>query len=78
MHGDLDDAVPWYQSIELYLALRRFNKDVIFLQYKGEPHHPKTYSNKLDYSIKMKEYLDFHLKAIPAPEWIKNGVRYSE
>lgn len=78
MHGDEDDAVPWYQSIELYLALRRFNKDAIFLQYKGEPHHPKMYANKLDYAMKMKEYLDYHLKGTDAPGWMKNGIRYTE
>ncbi|MBZ0200296.1 MAG: prolyl oligopeptidase family serine peptidase, partial [Ignavibacteriaceae bacterium] len=78
MHGDEDDAVPWYQSIEFYLALRRLGKDVIFLQYKGEPHHPKKYANKLDYSIKMKEYFDYHLKGGRPAEWIKNGSRYRE
>ena len=27
MFGDEDGAVPWYQGIELYLAMRRFEKD---------------------------------------------------
>ena len=75
-HGDEDGAVPWYQSIELYLALRRLGKDCIFLQYRGEPHHLKKYPNKLDYSIKMKEYFDHYLKGEPAAEWITNGVPY--
>jgi dipeptidyl aminopeptidase/acylaminoacyl peptidase len=77
-HGDEDEAVPWYQSIELYLAMRRLNKDCIFLQYRGEPHHLKKYANKLDYSIKMKEYFDHHLKKVPAAEWITEGVKYEE
>ncbi len=76
MFGDEDGAVPWYQGIELYLAMRRLGKDVIFLQYRGEGHHPKKYANKLDYSIKMKEYLDHHLKGEPAPEWMTEGVPY--
>lgn len=75
-HGDEDGAVPWYQGIELYLALRRFGKDCIFLQYRGEPHHLKKYPNKLDYSIKMKEYFDHYLKGAPAAEWISQGVEY--
>ncbi len=75
-HGDEDGAVPWYQSIEYYLALRRLDKDVIFLQYRGEPHHLKKYPNKLDYSIKMKEYFDHYLKGEPAAEWIAKGVPY--
>jgi len=74
--GDEDGAVPWYQGIELYLAMRRLHKDCIFLQYRGEPHHLRKYPNKLDYSIKMKQYFDHYLKGMPAPEWIKNGVPY--
>jgi len=76
MHGDEDGAVPWYQSIELYLSLRRLGKDCIFLQYRGEPHHPRKYANKLDYSIKLMEYFDHYLKGAPAADWIRNGVPY--
>ncbi len=76
MFGDEDGAVPWYQGIELYLAMRRLGKDAIFLQYRGEPHHPQKYGNKLDYSIKMKQYFDHYLKGEPAPEWMTNGVPY--
>jgi len=74
--GDEDGAVPWYQGIELYLAMRRLQKDCVFLQYRGEPHHLGKYANKLDYSIKMKEYFDFYLKGKSAPDWITNGVPY--
>jgi dipeptidyl aminopeptidase/acylaminoacyl peptidase len=76
MHGDVDDAVPWYQSIELYLGMRRFEKDCIFLQYRNEPHHPRKYANKLDYTLKMKEYLDHYLKGKPAADWISKGMPY--
>jgi dipeptidyl aminopeptidase/acylaminoacyl peptidase len=76
MHGDDDGAVPWYQSIEMYLAMRRLGKDCIFLQYRGEPHHPQKYGNKLDYSIRMKQYFDHYLKGEAAADWIKNGVPY--
>jgi len=76
--GDADDAVPWYQGIELYMALRRLEKDVVFLQYHGEPHHLQKYPNKLDYSIKMKQYFDYYLKGEPAADWILNGVPYSD
>lgn len=77
MHGDEDEAVPWYQSIELYLALRRTGKRAVFLQYRGEPHHPRQYSNKLDYSMKMKAFFDHYLKGAPAPAWWAEGVLYS-
>ena len=74
--GDVDEAVPWQQGIELYLALRRLGKNCIFLQYRDEPHHLKKYPNKLDYSIKMKEYFDHYLKGAQAPVWMTEGVPY--
>jgi dipeptidyl aminopeptidase/acylaminoacyl peptidase len=76
-HGDEDGAVPWYQGIEFYLSLRREGKDVILLQYRGEPHHLQKYPNKLDYSIKMKQYFDHYLKGEPAADWIVNGQPYA-
>ncbi|MCL1077908.1 prolyl oligopeptidase family serine peptidase [Parashewanella spongiae] len=78
MFGDKDDAVPWEQGVELYLAMRRAGKDVVFLQYQDEPHHLKKYPNKLDYTIKMKQYFDHYLKGEPAPEWLTKGEAYYE
>lgn len=75
-HGDADEAVPWYQSIELYLAMRRLGKESVFLHYYNEPHHLRNLSNRLDYAIKMKEYMDHYLKGAPAPAWITDGVPY--
>ena len=76
MFGDVDDAVPWDQGVELHLAMRRLDKECVFLQYRNEPHHPRKYANKLDYSIKMKEYFDHHLKGAEAPAWMVEGVPY--
>ncbi|BAJ01104.1 prolyl oligopeptidase family protein [Shewanella violacea DSS12] len=78
MFGDRDDAVPWEQGIELYLAMRRAGKDVVFLQYEDEPHHLKKYPNKLDYSMRMMEYFDHYLKGKPAPSWLTQGEAYTE
>lgn len=78
MFGDKDDAVPWEQGIEMYLAMRRAGKEVVFLQYEDEPHHLKKYPNKLDYSIRMMEYFDHYLKGKPAPEWLSKGEAYIE
>lgn len=75
IHGDADGAVPWYQSIELYVAMRRLGKEAVFLQYHNEDHHPAAYANKLDWAVKMKEYFDHYLKGKPAA-WVTDGVRY--
>ena len=76
--GDIDDAVPWQQGIEMYLAMRRLEKNVILLQYEGEPHHLKKYPNKVDYTIKMKQYFDHYLKGKPAPSWMVDGEAYQQ
>ncbi|MCX6153486.1 MAG: prolyl oligopeptidase family serine peptidase [Candidatus Kapabacteria bacterium] len=76
MFGDEDPMVPWQQGIELYLAMRRLNKDCIFLQYEKEPHWPNKYYNRIDYAIKMKQFFDAHLKNAEQPDWMKNGKPY--
>ncbi len=76
-HGDADGSVPWYQSIELYLALRRLNREVVFLQYRGEDHHPAAYANKLDWAMRMKQWFDHYLKGEPGPAWITEGALYA-
>ena len=78
MFGDKDDAVPWEQGVELYLAMRRAGKEVVFLQYEDEPHHLKKYPNKVDYSLRMMQYFDHYLKGKPAPKWLTQGEAYTE
>lgn len=74
--GDKDGAVPWTQGIELYMAMRRLQKPCVFLQYRDEPHHLKQYANKLDYSIRMKQWLDHYCLGKPAEQWIRSGEPY--
>ncbi len=73
-HGDEDGAVPWYQSIEYFLALRRLDKPVWFLQYNDEPHHLQKKKNKYDWTIKMFEFFEHYLMDKPMPEWMETGV----
>lgn len=76
MFGDIDEAVPWQQGIELYLAMRRFEKNCIFLQYEGEPHHPKKIQNQLDYSMRMKQFMDYYALGGEMPKWMMDGFKY--
>ena len=77
-HGDEDEAVPFQQGVELYMAMRRLGKTCYFLEYRGEPHHPKKYPNKLDYTIKTKEFFDTYLKHLPAAYWMIKPAAYTE
>ncbi|MEA3451384.1 MAG: prolyl oligopeptidase family serine peptidase, partial [Bacteroidota bacterium] len=74
-HDDNDGAVPWYQGIELFVALRRLNKPVWLLNYNGQPHNLEADSPACkDLSIRMKQYFDHYLKNEPAPKWLIQGI----
>jgi dipeptidyl aminopeptidase/acylaminoacyl peptidase len=74
LHNDADGAVDWNQGIEYYSTLRRLGKDVIMLQYEGENHGLRKPANMKDYTVRMREFFDFHLKSAEAPEWLLEGV----
>ena len=74
MHNDDDGAVPWYQGIEFFVALRRLGKPVWMLNYNGEPHGLQKYHNKRDFAIRMQQFFDHYLKGAPAPMWMEQGV----
>jgi dipeptidyl aminopeptidase/acylaminoacyl peptidase len=74
LHNDRDGAVDFTQGVEYYNTLRRLQKPVIMLEYVGENHGLRKPSNQRDYTVRMKEYFDHHLKGAPAPEWMTKGV----
>jgi dipeptidyl aminopeptidase/acylaminoacyl peptidase len=78
LHNDNDDAVPWYQGIELYLALRRYGKEVYLWSYNGELHSLRRRYDQKDYTVRMQQFFDHFLKGAPAPEWMEKGIPYIE
>ena len=76
IHNDADDAVPWYQGIEYYLALRRLGKEAYLFTYNGEPHGLRKRQNQKDYTMRMQQFFDHFLKGAPAPEWMVKGIPY--
>ena len=75
MHNDNDGAVPWYQGIEMFMALRRLNKPVWLLNYNGQPHNLKANSpDCMDLTIRTKQFFDHYLKGKPMPYWMKYGI----
>ncbi|MFP4018078.1 MAG: alpha/beta hydrolase family protein [Bacteroidales bacterium] len=78
-HNDADGAVPWYQGIEYFVALRRLNKPVWMLNYNDAPHNERADSpNRKDFSIRMKQFFDHYLKDKPAPVWMEEGIPATE
>ncbi len=74
MHNDNDGAVPWYQGIEYFMALRRLQKPVWMLQYNKEAHNLIHRRNAKDLSIRLQQFFDHYLKGEPAPSWMIDGV----
>ena len=74
LHNDQDGAVDWNQGIEYYNTLRRLGKDVVMLQYVGENHGLRVPANQKDYTVRMREFFDHHLKGAEAPAWLLEGV----
>ncbi len=77
LNNDQDDAVPWYQGIEYYLALRRLGKEVYMFNYPGELHGLKGKANQKDFTIRMQQFFDHHLKGAEMPAWMKSGIPYT-
>lgn len=78
LHNDGDDAVPWYQGIEYFLALRRLGKEVYMFNYNGEPHGLRKRANQKDYATRLLDFFDYHLKGAKKQEWMERGRPYLE
>ncbi len=74
LHNDKDTAVPWYQGIEFFVALRRLGKPAWMVNYQGEPHGITKPQNKKDFAIRMQQFFDYYLKDAPKPKWMRDGV----
>jgi dipeptidyl aminopeptidase/acylaminoacyl peptidase len=74
LHNDKDGAVDFTQGIEYFNTLRRLQKPVVMLQYKGENHGLAKAENRKDYATRMKEFFDHHLMGKSAPAWWTEGV----
>jgi dipeptidyl aminopeptidase/acylaminoacyl peptidase len=74
MHNDEDGAVPYYQSIEMFMGMRRLNKPSWLLIYNEEAHNLRKMKNRRDLSVRMMQFFDHYLKDAPAPFWMTEGL----
>ncbi len=74
LHNDADNAVPWYQGIEFYIALRRLGVPSWLLNYNGEPHGIMKRQNRMDFNRRMQQFFDHYLMDAPKPQWMEHGV----
>ncbi len=78
VHNDEDDAVPWYQGIEFFTALRRLGKEAYLFNFVGEKHGLRERPNQKYWTVHLDEFFDHFLKGAPRPEWMEKGVSYLE
>lgn len=78
IHNDADTAVPWYQGIEFFNAMRRLGKEAYMFVYNGEEHGLRQRDNQKHWTVHMDEFFDHYLQGAPEPEWMTKGVPYLE
>jgi dienelactone hydrolase len=76
IHNDEDDAVPWYQGIEFFTAMRRLGKEAYLFSYNGEKHGLRERDNQKHWTVHMAEFFDHYLLGAPRPAWMDSGVPY--
>ena len=74
--NDADDAVPWYQGIEMFLAMRRYQKEAYLFNYNGQLHNLRRRADQKDFALRMHQFFDHFLKGAAKPAWMENGISY--
>ena len=78
IHNDEDDAVPWYQGIEWFSAMRRLGKESYMFSFNGERHGLRDRSNMKYWTVHMDEFFDHYLLGKPRPDWMDKGVSFQD
>lgn len=64
------------QSTQLYMALRRLDKNGWWLEYDNGGHRLVDLKERQDYTIRYTQFLDHYLNNSPAPHWMTEGVPF--
>jgi len=77
-HCDADEAVPYSEGLNLFLAMRRLHKPAWLLNYKGDKHFLYNKAAEVDWTIRLQQFFDHYLKDAPMPRWMKEGINVNE
>lgn len=72
-HCREDDALPWEQGVEMFLALRYLGKKSWLLEYENGTHYVMG-KDAEDLTKRATQYFDHYLKGEYAPNWMTRGV----
>jgi dipeptidyl aminopeptidase/acylaminoacyl peptidase len=75
-HGDRDGVVEFFQATVFYNFARRAGRPMVLLVYEDENHSFQQKANQIDYHRRILEWFGHYLKGEPAPQWIRDGVRW--
>jgi hypothetical protein len=78
IHNDDDDAVPWYQGIEYFSALRRLGKEAWMFNFNADKHNLIQRDNQKYWTVHMDEFFDHLLLGKPRPAWMDTPVPFLE
>lgn len=74
--GERDTQVNSNQTMKFYSAMRRLRKPHIMLSYPNEDHVLQKPEKQKDLTIKMEEWLDYHLKKGEEKTWMEVNFQY--
>lgn len=72
--GKTDVVVPYEQSVNLYLALRKLRAKTILLAYPEEGHSLNKEANQQDLTTRIVQWFDYYLKGETDVGWISVGT----
>jgi dipeptidyl aminopeptidase/acylaminoacyl peptidase len=71
-HTTQDNACPFVNGLEFFLALRRLGKKVWLLEYNDGNHG--VYGNSgYDFDLRMQQFFNYYLKDAAPPKWMTVG-----
>lgn len=73
-HNKNDDAVPFFQSMQFFSALRRLGKIVWMLQYENGGHEVSMGNDRNDMHTRIAQFFDHYLKQQPIPQWMTGKI----
>lgn len=62
------------EAAQMFIALRRLEKKVWWLQYDDGGHILSELRDCKDYTIRYTQFFDHYLKAAPPPKWMTEGI----
>lgn len=78
MFHNSKDGAAIRQPMEMFIALRRLEKLVWWLDYNESAHVTRLLRDSKDFTIRFTQFFDHYLKGAPPPRWMTEGIPLKE